>query len=442
MAGRTHTRRGRILVLTVPLSLGLVTADVVSAEAQQRPRNIMEMLFGPPVGVQQQPQVQRQQARPQRQQARPRQGNRQRQAQPRRQRQPSAAPAVAAAPAVPAVDKAENARDVLVVGDFMAASLSRGLTESFAGNRDVRITGRSEGSSGLVRADYYDWLGELPKMIDEVQPDLVVVMLGANDRQAIRVGGASEPVRSDAWTAEYARRAEALADIAQTRDLPLIWVGMPAFQANRMTEDMVFLNDIYRRAAASAEGEFIDIWNGFVDSAGAFITSGPDPAGQPARLRNSDGITMTAAGAAKLAYYVEKPIVSRLGLSVDDMLVSLAPQQIGQGDLPAIRRSPDSVRTEPVAMNDPGFDGADTLLGGGTQIQDQGPSPRERLVLSGIVQPAAPGRADSFNWNGRGPAVSPVTHDNAIVARGSTSLDALRAPSGEDSAPQDEPTAR
>lgn len=434
MAGRTHTRRGRILLLTVPLSLGLVAADLAPAQAQQRPRNIMEMLFGPPV-VQQQPQVRRQQAQPQRQQARPRQGNRQRQAQPRRQSAPAPA-AAAAAPAVEAVEKAENARDVLVVGDFMAASLTRGLTETFAQNRDIRIVGRPEGSSGLVRADYYDWLSQLPKLIDEVEPDLVVVMLGANDRQAIRVGGASEPVRSDAWTAEYSRRAEALADIVETRDLPLIWVGMPAFQANRMTEDMVFLNDLYRRAAASAEGEFIDIWNGFVDSSGAFIISGPDPAGQPARLRNSDGITMTAAGAAKLAYYVEKPIVSRLGLSVDDMLVSLATQQIGQGELPAVRRSPDSVRTEPIAMNDPGFDGADTLLGGGNTVQDQGPSPRERLVLSGIVQPPAPGRADSFNWSGRGPAVSPATHENAIMVRGSTSLDALRAPSREgDDAP-------
>lgn len=430
MAERTDRHRTRVLLLSIPLGLGLLLADASLASAQQRPRNIMEMLFGPPSGARQQQtrpaeQTRRPQARQGRQQAQqPRRGNRG-QAQSRRQAAPS--PAVAAAPAPAAVEKAENARDVLVVGDFMAASLARGLTETTAQNRDVRIVARTEGSSGLVRNDYYDWSAQLPQMMEEIEPDLVVVMLGSNDRQALRIDGTSQPVRSDPWVAEYGNRTNALAQIVGERDVPLIWVGMPAFQANRMTEDMVFLNDLYKRASASVEGDYIDIWNGFVDSSGAFITSGPDADGQQVRLRNSDGITMTSAGAAKLAYYVEKPIVSKLGLSVDDLLVSLAPQQMPEGDLPVLRRSPDSVRTEPVAMNDPGFDGSDALLGGSESRNDGAPSPRDQLVLAGTPPLAAPGRADSFSWSGKGPAVSPVTHDNAIVFRGSTSLDALRA---------------
>lgn len=433
MAARTD--KSRILFLSIPLGLGLVVAAPLPADAQERPRNIMEMLFGAPQQrAQPQPQVRRQQAQPQRQRAQqPRRSNRN-QAQ---QRRPSgAAPAAARAPVAAAVEKAENARDVLVVGDFMAASLARGLTESLSQNRDVRIVARTEGSSGLVRNDYYDWLAQLPAIIEETDPDLVVVMLGSNDRQAIRVNGTSEPVRSDPWTAEYTRRTNALASLVGDEDLRLVWVGMPSFQPNRMTEDMVFLNDLYKRASAGAEGEFIDIWNGFVDASGAFITSGPDPDGQQVRLRNSDGITMTTAGAAKLAYYAEKPIISKLGLSVDDMLVSLAPQQMPEGDLPIVRRSPDSVRTEPVAMNDPGFDGSDALLGASDATAAGGPSPRDRLVLAGTPSMAAPGRADSFNWSGKGPAVSPVTHDNAIVSRGSTTIDALiRGSEGLDEAP-------
>lgn len=442
MTGRTG--RTRVLFLAVPLGLGLVVADAAPADAQQRPRNLMEMLFGAPQQrAQPQQQIRRQQAQPQRQRAgQPRRGNRQ-QAQPRRSSSASraaAAPA-AAVPAVVAVEKSENARDVLVVGDFMAASLARGLTDALAENRDVRIVARTEGSSGLVRDDYYDWPTRLPALIEETDPELVVVMLGSNDRQAIRVGGASQPVRSDAWTAEYTRRVGAMAALVEDRELPLVWVGMPAFQANRMTEDMVFFNDLYERAATGANAEFVDIWNGFVDSSGAFITSGPDPDGQPARLRNSDGITMAPAGAAKLAYYAERPIMSRLGLSVDDMLMNLAPQQLPEGDLPVARRLPDSDRMAPVALNDPRLDGADALLGGTRAAAGaSGPSPREQLVLAGAPPAAAPGRADSFSWGSRGPAVSPLTHDNAIVSRGSTSLEALRARPAE-TPPAGEPAA-
>ena len=43
------------------------------------------------------------------------------------------------------------------------------------------------------------------------KPAAVIVMLGANDRQQMRVGDAREAPRSPAWDKEYARRAESLA---------------------------------------------------------------------------------------------------------------------------------------------------------------------------------------------------------------------------------------
>ena len=40
----------------------------------------------------------------------------------------------------------------------------------------------------------------------------------------------------------------------------------------------------------------MDIWDGFVDENGAYVSTGPDINGQPARLRAGDGINLTKAG--------------------------------------------------------------------------------------------------------------------------------------------------
>ena len=68
---------------------------------------------------------------------------------------------------------------------------------------------------------------------------------------------------------------------------------MPAFKSPKMTADMLAFNDIYRKAGRSAGGEFVDIWDGFVDENGAFVATGPDINGQPVRLRADDGINLT-----------------------------------------------------------------------------------------------------------------------------------------------------
>lgn len=447
MAERTAPRLRRALILSVPLT-ALLAADLFVAApvlAQDRPRNVLEMLFGPPAG-QAEPRQRRQAAPPP--ETRSREIRRQRQ-QPRRSAsQPSRSnrqssgratrPAAVAPPAPVVVEKSENARDVLVVGDFLAGSLARGLTDSLAGNRDVEIVARANGSSGLVRQDYYDWIEEMPGLVRETEADIVVVMLGSNDRQAI----GSNAVRSEEWTRLYTERTMALAEAVKEAGIPLVWVGTPAFQSPRMSEDMVFFNDLYKRAAGTFGGEFVDIWGGFTDAAGAYTASGPDPAGQPARLRNSDGITMAAAGTAKLAYYAEKPVLRALGLSVDDLLVSLAPQQLPQSDLPTVT-TPDVavaaiVETKPVSLTDPSLDGGDQLLGGAPVPSTPSESPRDRLVLSGLPAQAMDGRADAFNWTGKGAAVSPATQNGAIVSRGSIRLEDLQngapAPAAADTA--------
>ena len=156
---------------------------------------------------------------------------------------------------------------------------------------------------------------EIKSLIEAEKPAAVVVMLGSNDRQQMRVGDVREQPRSENWTKEYERRTDAFGKAIASAKVPFLWVGMPAFRVPKMTSDMLAFNDIYHSAAESNGGEFVDVWDGFVDENGAFVTSGPDINGQPVRLRADDGINVSKAGKRKLAFYTEKPLTKILGLT-------------------------------------------------------------------------------------------------------------------------------
>ena len=70
----------------------------------------------------------------------------------------------------PIVEKAPDARTVLVVGDFMATGLAEGLDTAFAENTKVRIVVRSNGSSGFARDDFYNWPEQIKPLIEAEKP--------------------------------------------------------------------------------------------------------------------------------------------------------------------------------------------------------------------------------------------------------------------------------
>ncbi|MGN6464452.1 MAG: SGNH/GDSL hydrolase family protein [Rhizobiaceae bacterium] len=309
----------------------------------------------------------------------------------RRSRRSEAPPQVDDSETAPA-EKLDDARVVLVVGDFMASGLAAALADDYAQAPKVRIVDGTNGSSGLVRSDFYDWPKEIGAVMDAAHPSVVVMMIGANDRQPMDFGGTKEPARSDAWTQEYVRRVEAVTKAVTDRKIPLVWVGQPAFRYASMSSDMLALDDIYQRVVEAAKGEYVDIWDGFVDENGAFRFTGPDVNGQPVRLRSDDGITLSKAGKRKVAFYVEKPLNRMLGAAAGS-----------EGGVPAgAPPGPDMIapsldRTQPVSLAFPPVDGSADLLGSKAPAKPgTANSAIERLTIEGIPPSTTPGRADDF----------------------------------------------
>ncbi|HEY3794135.1 MAG TPA: GDSL-type esterase/lipase family protein [Bradyrhizobium sp.] len=81
-------------------------------------------------------------------------------------------------------------RNVLVLGDGMADWLAYGLEDAYADQPEVGVTRRSKAISGLIRyqpkGEPADWAAAAKGILANEKPDAIVVMLGLNDRIAIR----------------------------------------------------------------------------------------------------------------------------------------------------------------------------------------------------------------------------------------------------------------
>ncbi len=314
------------------------------------------------------------------------------------------------------VAKRPDAKGVLVIGDFLGSGLAEGLSTAFVENPHVKVIDRTNGSSGFVRDDFYDWPARVGALIDAENPAAIVIMLGANDRQQMLVDGTREQVRSETWLKEYTERTQSLAKAIADRKVPFIWVGVPSFKSSKMLLDMLAFNEIFKSAATAAGGEFVDIWDGFVDEDGAYVANGPDLNGQPARLRAADGINLARPGKRKLAFYTEKPLGKLLGdavnapEAVDDVLAGAQPEGLFIGPVLAppaeeaerVIGPSDMGPIEPglaISLRSPALDGGTELLGLVAEPRHDARTPAEKLVIEGIASAAKPGRADDFSWS-------------------------------------------
>lgn len=203
-----------------------------------------------------------------------------------------------------------NAKKILVLGDSMIAGgvglyLENGLRREHGYN--VRRKGKS--STGLARPDFFSWPKEAAAQVEAFQPDAVVAMFGGNDVQGLYMGkGEWITWPEPGWSAEYARRVNAFADIVAPAGQPLFWIGMPVMRPEKFHVRVQRVNTIFRaEMAIRPGGRFIDIWRLLADRNGEY-TDRLDidglPGGKTERVRAGDGIHLSVAGAHRVEAHV------------------------------------------------------------------------------------------------------------------------------------------
>ena len=296
---------------------------------------------------------------------------------------------------------------VAVIGDSLGEPLADGLADAFVQDLpEVAVLKKARDGSSLGQAAQYDWVAKAGEMLQAEPVTVGVMLIGINERQAIKdeTGALHEP-RSEKWVELYGRRIDDVIAQFKSRNIPLFWVGLPAMQSQRLTEDMRFYNEILREKMARAGVPFIDVWDGFVDEGGQFSAYGPALDGQTRRLRGVDGIHFTRAGGRKLAHFVERDLrvffESRLPRTpaVSD---EQAPAGAGAAAATAPQATPQRPDAGPVIPLVGGQRGAGGALAGASTDRTSRPGdPIARSVLvRGEAAPSVAGRADDFRWNG------------------------------------------
>jgi hypothetical protein len=180
---------------------------------------------------------------------------------------------------------------------------------------------------------------------------------------------------------------------------------------------MAYLNDLFRVPVAAAGGHFVDIWGGFTNEEGRYISSGPDVAGQLRALRSGDGINFTRAGRLKLAFFVDREIkrVTGIGAGGVDLMASVEQQS-------QIEIGPDGEKRlvgPVISLSDP-LPGASSALAGGPDEPPikEGETAQYLMIIKGAALPTVSGRADDFTWPRmtQPPAVAPPTTADAATA--------------------------
>jgi len=81
-------------------------------------------------------------------------------------------------------------RYVLVLGDGMADWLASGLEDAYTERPDMGVIRKNRATSGLIKyqpkGEPSDWAAAAKQILATEKPDAIVVMLGLNDRVAIR----------------------------------------------------------------------------------------------------------------------------------------------------------------------------------------------------------------------------------------------------------------
>ena len=354
-------------------------------------------------------------------------------------------------------------RQIVVLGNSMADWLAYGLEDVYADQPEIGVIRKHKTVSGLIKyqpkGNPADWAAAARGILATEKADAIVVMLGLDDRVAIRelaadksgdkkdakakpdgkpsgekpaakLDGASkaadpelppddsadnsdarrvmEPEKSAGspsglhefrdkrWVELYREKIDEMIGVLKAKGVPVLWVGLPAVRGAKATADTAFLDALYRDAAGKAGITYVDVWDGFVDEAGRFLQQGPDFEGQIRRLRSSDGVYFTKAGALKLAHYAEREINRLLAARSAPIVLPTepaTPDASARPDQPAPR--PLAGPIVPLVASSVG---TDQLLGAPGSRPVTMDAQAARLLIKGEPLPAPAGRADDFAW--------------------------------------------
>lgn len=306
-----------------------------------------------------------------------------------------------------AAEEAEaQASRILVLGDALGGGLGAGLARVAEAGGDYEVSVRFNEESGLARPEVYDWPATVPKILQSNAYDVIVVMLGSNDRQVIRSGNVRYPFNSPGWVSVYRTQLDLLLDELAASGARIVWAGPPPMKDPEYDAAVVTIAALQRERVEARGFTFIDMREYLSGSGGGFTDIGKDDTGTVTKLRGRDGISFFKAG---------NNLMGQIVLTALEKAGEAAPQRVAETSSPdqaekaslvpvfgqslmngeAYTVQPEGVTANAVVLAGAGLN-PEAALRTLREIAPKG-SAAQQLFTRGEAGPAPQGRADDFS---------------------------------------------
>jgi hypothetical protein len=193
---------------------------------------------------------------------------------------------------------------ILEIGDSLGDDLEYGIRHELQFTPGLKLIQRNKSSTGLSASWFYNWPAHLKYDLHHYHPNLVVIMFGANDEQALAVHGTSEPFGSPKWRSAYIARVRRIDRMVTKAGAYAFWVGLPIAAPKSYSQGLRTLNAIYSQVATSTPGvTFQPMWH-LLTTKGGNYRGGAVVNNVQSALRLSDGIHFTSTGELVIGTFV------------------------------------------------------------------------------------------------------------------------------------------
>jgi len=133
---------------------------------------------------------------------------------------------------------------VFIAGDSLMQGPATQLQSRLKAH-GIQPVNASRVSTGLAYPQFFDWVARIKSAIIYERVDAVFVFLGANDTFDIYDGQRRIILGTPLWQDIYKSRITQVVEFAEKRNIPLIWLGMPAMNRRDIQPYVPMMNRLF-----------------------------------------------------------------------------------------------------------------------------------------------------------------------------------------------------
>ena len=195
-------------------------------------------------------------------------------------------------------------------GDSMSGGPVYGFRQLIADDERFRFTEDIIKSTGVVTDWYFDWIDYMATEVAEGPYDVIVIAMGANDKQRFR--GIPVYVGEQAWSEQYRSRVRDIVAAAVRPGRLVVWVGLPPLGTRFLSDLPSTVNPLAAAAVAEVpEAIFVDAYETLSVDGRYASQLGADHGNR--RIRTQDGVHYTLYGGVVLTEPILAEIERRSG---------------------------------------------------------------------------------------------------------------------------------